>query len=46
VLARTEVELSEYSSAFVGVRYVEVELEGGGDRKIDDSVHFGVRLGF
>ncbi len=46
VLARSEVELSPYATAFVGLRYVEIELEGGGDRKVDDSVHFGVRLGF
>lgn len=44
VLARLEVELSDYAGAYVGARLFEVALEGGGRRELDSSVHVGIRL--
>jgi len=41
-----EAEVSSFATAFIGYRFVEVELSQGPDRDLDDQVHVGVRLGF
>jgi len=44
VLARLEVELSDFAGAYIGARVFEVGLDAGGDRELDKSVHVGIRL--
>lgn len=46
ILARLEVELSDFAGAYVGARLLEVGLESGGRRELDSSVHVGIRLWF
>lgn len=41
-----DVEIASHASAFLGYRFVELDLEDSGDRELDDRVHVGVRLGF
>lgn len=43
---RFEIELVPQTSAFIGYRFFEVDLEDGGDHELDENVHLGVRLRF
>ena len=46
-LARFEVEVSRYATAFLGYRFLEVRLDDGDtERELDDQFQVGVRLGF
>lgn len=45
-VVRLEAEVSSFATAFVGYRFLQVELDGGQDRDIDDRVQVGIRLGF
>jgi len=44
LLGRVELELSSFAGAYFGIRFLEVGLDGGGDREIDSSFHVGIRL--
>ncbi len=46
VLARVEVDLSTWATAFVGYRHLEVDLEDEDDVELDSALQAGVRLGF
>ena len=46
VLARVEMDLSSWATAFAGYRQFEVDLENEDDAELDSAVHIGVRLGF
>lgn len=45
-VARFDVEVSSFATAFVGYRFLEVGLDGKPDQRIDDRLHVGIRLGF
>lgn len=46
VLARVEVDLSTWATAFAGYRHLEVDLEDEDDVELDSTLQAGVRLGF
>jgi hypothetical protein len=46
VLARVEVDLSTWATAFAGYRHLEVDLEDADDVELDSALQAGVRLGF
>jgi len=46
VLARVEVDLSTWATAFAGYRQLEVDLADEDDAELDSSLQAGVRLGF
>ncbi|MAB79443.1 MAG: hypothetical protein CMJ89_08825 [Planctomycetes bacterium] len=46
LLARLEVELSDFAGAFIGGRLFEVTLEGGQEIDLDSSIYVGIRLWF
>ncbi len=42
-----QIEVLPQTTAFIGVRHLEVEVENGGDYEMDDDrVHLGIRLTF
>lgn len=43
---RLDVDVSDWASAFVGVRLLEVDRGSGGDHELEDGLQIGVRLGF
>lgn len=43
---RYEIEFVPQTSAFVGYRLVKVDLEEGGNPKLDNNVHVGIHLSF
>lgn len=45
-VVRFEAEVSSFATAFVGYRFLEVELDRGTDHELDDRVQVGIRLGF
>ncbi|MSR63619.1 MAG: hypothetical protein EXS08_14375 [Planctomycetes bacterium] len=46
VLARVEMDLSAWATAFAGYRQFEVDLDNEDDAELDSALHVGVRLGF
>jgi len=46
LLARAEVDLSSWATAFGGYRLFEVDSDDDSDHEVDSSVQAGVRLGF
>ena len=46
VVARLEIEFSDFAGAYIGGRLFEVTLEGGADHELDSSIHVGIRLWF
>lgn len=46
VLARVEVDLSTWATAFAGYRHLEVDLEDEDDAELDSALQAGIRLGF
>lgn len=43
---RYEIEFVPQTSAFVGYRLVKIDLEEGGNTKLDNNVHLGIHLSF
>lgn len=46
LLARVELDLSTWATAFAGYRQLELDLDDGGEHELDSSFQAGVRLGF
>lgn len=46
LLLRYDVEVSSFATAFAGYRFLEVELDDGSDRELDDDLQIGIRLSF
>lgn len=41
---RLQVDLSDFAAAFVGYRFLEVQLDGRSDAEIEDRLHLGIRM--
>jgi hypothetical protein len=45
-ITRFEVEFIPRTTAFVGYRFLQTDLEDGRDVELDDNIHIGLRLNF
>ena len=45
LLARAEIDVSEWATGFVGYRFTEIDLDDDKDRELEKAAQIGVRLG-